>query len=323
MNNRFTSRFLVPIALLIILLSGCSSAEDLPPAPTIPASASETPLAAAYGSLVSIDGLGRQVTLDAPAQRVVSLAASNTEILFAIGAGGQIVGRDDTSDFPEAALAIESIGSVFGDLNTEAILALEPDLVLAAGTNSPEQVELLEALDLTVYYLGNPIDFEGLYANLAAVGDLVGREEEAALLIHSLRSRVDAVQSRVVNFEPVSVYYEVDATDVTAPYTVGTGTFQNLLITLAGGINIAGDLELWAPISQEELLAREPDVMLFGTSIWVPTTPESVEERPGWSAMTAVAEGRIFPIDSNWVDRPGPRLVDALEAIAAILHPEL
>jgi len=321
MKNRFTSRFLVPIVMLIILLSGCSSASARPPVSTA-AAASENPLAAANESLVSVDGLGRQVVLDAPAQRVVSLAASNTEILFAIGAGEQIIGCDDTSDFPEAALAVERIGSVFGDLNAEAILALEPDLVLAAGTNSPEQVELLEALDLSVYYLANPIDFEGLYANLAAVGDLVGREEEAALLIGSLRSRVDAVQSRVANLEPVSVYYEVDATDVTAPYTVGADTFQNLLITLAGGTNIAGDLELWAPISQEELIAREPDVMLFGTSIWVPTTPESVAERPGWSAMTAVAEGRIFPIDSNWVDRPGPRLVDALEAIAAILHPE-
>ena len=315
MKNRFISRFLVPVAMLIILLSGCSSASARPPAPTAAAASNE--------SLVSVDGLGRQIALDAPAQRVVSLAASNTEILFAIGAGEQIIGRDDTSDFPEAARVVESIGSVFGDLNTEAILALEPDLVLAAGTNSPEQVELLEALDLSVYYLANPIDFEGLYANLAAVGDLVGREEAAALLIGSLRSRVDAVQSRVANLEPVSVYYEVDATDVTAPYTIGAGTFQNLLITLAGGRNIAGDLELWAPISQEELIAPRAgcdalryEYMGADNARIGCRTAGLVCHAPPWRKG---AYSRS--IQTGWI-APGPRLVDALEAIAAILHPE-
>ena len=191
MKNRFISRF--PCSRRDVDYTALRMLIRFRPAtgPPPPQRHQKTRLRQPTKALVSVyDGLGRQIALDAPAQRVVSLAASNTEILFAIGAGEQIIGRDDTSDFPEAARVVESIGSVFGDLNTEAILALEPDLVLAAGTNSPEQVELLEALDLSVYYLANPIDFEGLYANLAAVGDLVGREEAAALLIGSLRSRV-------------------------------------------------------------------------------------------------------------------------------------
>jgi len=305
-----------PIALiltLVLLLTGCAAPAAAPSATAAPPIHTET--------IQLTDGLGRDVTLAEPAGRVVSLAASNTEILYAIGAGNLLVGRDDTSDYPDEAFAVESIGSVYGAVNTEAILALEPDLVLAAGTNTPEQVETLAALDLTVFYLANPVDFEGLYENIRLVGALTGRVDAADALIADLTTRVENVRARVAELEPVSVYYEVDATDVTAPYTVGAGTFQNYLITLAGGANIAADLNAWAPISQEELLARNPDVMLFGSSIWVPTTVESVAARPGWSALYAVASGQVYPIDSNWVDRPGPRLVLALEAMADLLHP--
>jgi iron complex transport system substrate-binding protein len=120
----------------------------------------------ASGNLTFTDGLGREVKLDGPAQRVVSLAPSNTEILFAIGAGSQVVGRDEFSDYPEKAKALSSVGGSFGEYSIEAIVALEPNLVLAAEINTPELVKQLEDLGLTVYYLKNPVTLEEMYVNL-------------------------------------------------------------------------------------------------------------------------------------------------------------
>lgn len=269
------------------------------------------------------DGLGRQVALQGPAKRIVSLAPSNTEILFALGAGAQLVGRDEVSDYPAQAANVASIGSTFGELNTEAILALEPDLVLAASITAPEQLQSLEALGLSTYVLSNPLDFAGLYDNLRSVGKLTGHEAQANELADLLKTRVEVVTALTAGAGPTSVFYEVDGSDPGAPWTTGTGTFQDLLIELAGGRNVAAGIEGWGQIDLEELVTQDPQVIVFGEGPFVTTTKESLSERAGWGGIAAVQSGRVVPIDTNWVDRPGPRLVDALEALARALHPEL
>jgi iron complex transport system substrate-binding protein len=269
------------------------------------------------------DGLGRQVALSAPAQRIVSVAPSNTEILFAVGAGPQTVGRDELSDFPAEALRVSSIGSTFGQLNTEAIVALQPDLVLAASITAPEQVQALEDLGLTTYVLPNPNDFAGFYQNLQIVGELTGRQAEAAELAARLEARVTAVAEQLQGADRPRVFYEADGSDPTAPWTTGSGTFQSVLIDLAGGTNVAAEITDWGQFSLEQLVAIDPQVILFGSGTFVPTTAESLAARPGWGTITAVTDGRVHAIDTNWVDRPGPRLVEALEAMARVIHPEL
>ncbi len=272
--------------------------------------------------LVFSDGLGREVILQGPAQRIISMAPSNTEILFALGAGAQVIGRDEISDFPPEAQAVTSIGSTYGELNTEAILALEPDLVLAATITSPEQVEALENLGLTLYLLPNPMTFEELFENLLTVGDLTGHTAEAETLTESLQARVKAVTDAVQSVEPVRVFYEVDGSDPTAPWTTGTGTFQDLLISMVGGENVAAGIEGWGQINLETIVTADPQVILFGAGPWVPTTVDSLSARAGWEGIEAVLTGRIHPIETNWVDRPGPRMVNALELMAKLVHPE-
>jgi iron complex transport system substrate-binding protein len=256
-------------------------------------------------------------------QRIVSIAPSNTEILFAIGADNQIVGRDEISDYPPEALELSSIGSTYGELNTEAILALEPDLVLAATITTPEQVQTLEALDIPLFLLANPLTFEELFDNLLVVGEITGNQEEAQALVDDLSDRVSTVLEKTTDADAVSVFYEVDGTDSTAPWTTGTNTFQDVLIGMAGGENVAGDIEGWGQMSLEELVTRDPQVVIFGEGPWVPTTVDSLSERAGWTEITAVQEGHVYGLDTNWVDRPGPRLVLALERMAEVIHPEL
>lgn len=315
---------------LTLVISACAPQATASPSPMPTASPSKTPIpkpteapTPAVEPLNFVDGLGRDVLLEEPAQRVVSLAPSNTEILFAVNAGEKTVGRDELSDFPPEAATVMSIGATYGELNTEAVVALDPDLVLAASVNTPEQVQSLEALGLTVYYLGNPEDFPGLYENLVIVGALTGHQDEAQSLADELASRVQSVEESLQNIEPVQVYYEVDGTDPNAPWTVGAGTFQQVLFDATVAENAFKDIQGWAQVSLEEIITRDPEVMFFAAGPWVPTTVESVAERSGWEGISAVATGRVYAIDTNWVDRPGPRLVDALEFMALHLHPEV
>ena len=270
-----------------------------------------------------VDGLGRAVALEAPAQRVVSLAPSNTEILFAIDAGDQVVGRDEFSDFPTKALDLPSIGGGFGDLNTEAITALEPDLILAAEINTADQVHALEALGLTVFWLGNPNTLEEMYDNLRVVAILTGQETTAEALIDDLTARVQAIDDALSGISDApNVFYEIDGSAPDAPWTSGSGTFIHALITRAKGINIGSVLNGdYAQISIEELIIQNPHIILLGDAAFG-VTPESVASRAGWEGILAIQNNQVFPFDDNLVSRPGPRLVDGLETLARLLHPE-
>lgn len=330
MKNKSHLTELLPVLVaLLLLISACSSPAApvslTSPATQAPAVETQAPPSPTPDELTFIDGLNRPVTLEKPAQKIVSVAPSNTEILYALGAGSQVVGRDSFSDYPEEAKTLPDVGGGWGELNTEQIVALQPDLVLAAQINTAEQVKTLEDLGLTVYYLPNPKDFDGLYANLQTVARLTGRESETETLIASLKERVSAVEEKVasISARPL-VFYELDSTDVNAPYTSGPGTFIDLLISMAGAENLGHTLQgEWVQVSVEELIRRNPDYILLGDYVWGGIKPEDVAARPGWDAISAVKEGRVLPFDDNLVSRPGPRLVDGLEALAKALHPDV
>jgi iron complex transport system substrate-binding protein len=287
-------------------------------------SACGSPAAAPTGITVT-DGLGRVIKLAGPAQKIVSLAPSNTEILYAIGAGKQVVGRDDISDYPADVKALPSVGGL-DKFNTEQLVALKPDLVLMTEINSQEQVKKLEDLGLTVYYLKNPKTIEDMYANLYIVASLTGHEKDTATLVDALKKRVAAVDEKVkaVTTKPV-VFYELDSSDPAKPYTVGPNTFVDQLIVRAGGLNLttaAGITDAYPQVSVEQIVSTDPDMIILGDSMWG-ISVASVGQRPGWEKLKAVTAQHVFPFDDNLVSRPGPRLVDGLEALAKLLHPEL
>ncbi|MHC1782670.1 MAG: ABC transporter substrate-binding protein [Anaerolineaceae bacterium] len=270
------------------------------------------------------DSLGRKIELAGPAQKIISMAPSNTEILFAIGASGQVIGRDSFSDYPEEAKLVEEVGGLTGSYNLEKITSLQPDLVLLAEINSVDLVDSLEKLNLKVFYLQNPKDYDGLYQNIETVGLLTGKEKEAGDLVESMQKKVKTIQTKMVDVKtPLKVYYELDGTDPTRPWTTGPGTYMDLMIQTVGGENVGMNLSSeWAQISQEEILVQNPDVILLGDGVYG-VTPEMVSGRPGWSAITAVKNGRVEMFDDNLVSRPGPRMVDGLEMLARILHPDV
>jgi iron complex transport system substrate-binding protein len=159
-----------------------------------------------------------------------------------------------------------------------------------------------------------------MYVNLEIVAQLTG--EDPTKLTDSLKARVSAVDEKIMPLSSrPSVFYEIDATDPSKPYTYGPGTFGDLLIERAGGFNIGRDLtDAYPQISLEQIVVSNPTVILLGDSMWG-TTVESVLARPGWETIEAVKSSQIFPIDDNLISRPGPRLVDGLEQLAKLLHP--
>ena len=315
-------KILLLTLLLALLLTACGPARSASPT-ELPATEAATAPPTASAEVKLTDGLGRLVVLKEAAQRVLSLAPSNTEILFAIGAGKQVIGRDDFSDYPEEAKNIPSIGSTFQSLNLESIFSMKPDLVLAAEINTPEQVKALEDLGLTVYYLKNPTTLEEMYTNLEIMAQLTGHESETATLIESLKKRVAVVDEKIMPLSSrISVFYEVDGTDPSKPFTAGKGTFITLLIERAGGYNIASDIDGYPQLSLEQVVAADPAFILLGDAKFG-TTPESIAQRPGWANLSAVKNGQVLPFNDDLLSRPGPRMVDGLEELAKVLRPGL
>jgi iron complex transport system substrate-binding protein len=341
---------LVCLALVgAVLVSGCAPAAM--PAPAQPAAATQVvapapaqsqtsaPAAAAPTDIptpspaavqppkaISLtDAMGKTLTLAGPAQRIVSLAPSSTEMLFAVGAGNQVVGRDTYSDYPVEVKDIPDIGGGFGELNLEVILSQKPDLAIASSLTAPEQVKALEDAGVPVFVLANPKDFNGMYTSLRTIAQITGHADAAATLIESLQKRVAAVESKLAGVkERPLVFYELDGTDPNAPWTPGPGTFIDTLIGIAGGENLGGSLSgEWVQISIEELIAKDPDLILIGDTTWGGVTLEDVKARSAWKTLSAIQNERLYSFDDNLVSRPGPRLVDGLETMALLLHPEL
>ena len=318
------------ITLLIALMTACApqATPTIEVVPTeivvteVPATEAPTLPPTAEPGATLVDDAGRELTLNGTPERIVSLAPSITEILFAVGAGAQVVGRDEFSDYPAEAAAIQSIGGSFGEYSVEGIVALEPDLIIAAEINTPELIQQLEDLGLTVYYLANPTTLEEMYVKLETVAGLTGHD--ATELVDSLKARVAAVDEKIAPLSArPNVFYEIDATDPAKPWTYGPGTFGDLLIDRAGGVNVGNvATDPYPQLSLEQIVTANPSIIILGDAIWG-VTPESVVTRPGWDVIEAVQSGNIFPIDDNLISRPGPRLVDGLEQLAKLLHPDL
>lgn len=323
-------RRMMALMLILIVLAGCAGAPSptpiatplptLAPSPTVLPTATPTP--APFLSVT--DDFGRAVTLKARPQRIVTLAPSATEMIFAVGAGDRLVGRDELSDYPPEAKKVPSIGNTYPSVNTEAIVALRPDLILAPGVISPEQVKALENLGLVVFHQRTPKDIEEIFQQIRMVGRLTGNTEQAEKVVVDLQARLSAIEEKVrqASTRP-KVFYELDASEPSKPWTAGPGSFIDRLITRAGGQNIGASLSSeWGQMSLEEIIRHDPDLIILGTANYG-ETPEKVKQRPGWGRLRAVREGRIYPIDADLISRPGPRIVDGLEAMARIIHPEL
>ena len=296
------------VALLALLtLAACGSSTG--------ATSAVNPSAA--GPITVADDSGHQATLAQPAARVVSLAPANTEIAFALGAGSKLVAGTSYDDYPAAAKALPKIGD-FQSPSVEKIVAFKPDLVLATGGIQSGLRSQLEKLGVKVFVV-NPSTLDGVYSDMTALGKLLGVSGNATTVVDAMKQRAAAVEQKVAGLAKPAVFVEIYSKPL---MTAGTGTFIDNLVTLAGGTNIGDAAGSGYPSFSEEVLLKDnPDVYIATTGSMA--SPGQIAKRSGYSGLKAVKDGRVYVIDDNLLVRPGPRLVDGLEQLAQMIHPEV
>lgn len=302
MSQNIRNCLLILLPLALFLSSGCAS----PPPP---------------GNVV--DGLGRTVNIEQIPQRIISLAPSNTEILFALGLGDKVVGVTEYCNYPEEAKAKPKVGG-FSTVDIERVVHLEPDLILATHIHSQTVIPALEELGLTVLAL-TPASLDELMSSITLVGKITGQDKMASNLVDDLGERVEAVanktQDLALNQRPRVLYL----TWHDPLWTRGKDTLVDDIISKAGGQNIAYDLSGDKTIDLETVLHRDPQVIIasvnMGTGEDLPW--QYVRTEPRLKNTEALLNNRVYKIDGDLIHRPGPRLVEALEQVAQFIHPEL
>ena len=290
---------IVLLSLLVSMFAGCQSK---------------------FQSGTFTDDAGRQVSISKTPERIVSHVPPITETLFALGLGDRLVGVSDYCDYPEEAKSKPSVGNYYNP-SIESIVALEPDLVLTDGHS--DSIKQLDELEIT-YLVVDPKDIDDIFESIELLGRATGIERTTRKLIDDMKREIESVQEQVKDAPGVRVIYLIDATDLTNPWTAGPGSFVDHLINMAGGENIAARaIGAWVQISIEEIVSADPEVIILpgkhGTAF---TVPEVLENNPAWRETNAVKEGNIYVIDGDLVDGYGPRIVQGLQELARIIHPE-
>ncbi len=276
------------------------------------------------------DSRGQSVTVEGRPTRIVSLIPSNTEILFSLGLDERIVGVTEYCDFPERAKAKPKIGDLL-TFSVERILGTRPDLVLATTDNPGEVIKGLEQLGVTVFVL-NPQTVQQVAEAMVTVGRLTGTQSRADSLVNDMRNRMNLVATRlrgIAATERVTVF--LGNPKYPSQWTPGPGTFTSHIIELSGGTNVVHDIGegTWGVYSLENLVAKDPDVLLVTTDgneprdVTVDAISDVASSLPGWRELSAVRNKRIHAITGNWISRPGPRVILSVEEIARLLYPSL
>ncbi len=263
-----------------------------------------------------MDSYDRSVTIGKAATRVVSLAPSITETIFALGMGDILKGRTDYCDYPAEVQRIPSIGNLT-EPDIEAIAELNPDIVIASTHFTKESLDKLTALSIPVVVLAEEDSFKGVYRTIEDIGRFTGAQDAGASLINSMKDTVNSVKEAVIGKEKPSVYYVIGFGEY-GEFTAGGDTFINQIIEMAGGNNIASGIKGWS-FSLEQIIDSDPDILVCSK---FRNAKNLLIETNGYKDLKAVQTGNLFEIDNNMLDRQGPRLAEGLKALAEILHPD-
>jgi iron complex transport system substrate-binding protein len=318
-DSRWWAGLLIAVSLLIVVPATFANTDDEKSGMTRRQQGILTgmPFMAHVSARAYVDDAGRRMYFSKPPERIVSLAPSITEMLFAIGAGEQLVGVTDFCDYPPEALKKPKVG--YSNPNLESLVALQPDLVVAPNDFlKPDVIVKLEQLKIPVFILADK-NVEGIFAHIQTLGRIVGRSPKADAVVMEIRQQVAATQQRIQGAVPVRVLYVLNSQPL---ITVGPGSFIDQLIGMAGGVNVAAKSATPYPrLSMETVLQEDPEMLVFPVGKAEGISESEQQTWRKWTTMTAVKRGRLHQISADWLNRPGPRIARGLEALAEILHP--
>lgn len=308
-------------ALAAILLTACGQEEVKPVDNETPAA--ETEKEVSSFPLTIKDVTENEITLEEAPKAIVSMIPSNTEILFGLDLGEKVVAVSDYDNYPAETESIEKIGGQ--EFNVEKIISLNPDLVLAheSGLGMGEAgLQQLRDAGLNVFVVKTAANFDEVYETMTTIGQLTGATAEAEEMVQTMKDDVAEIQEKAASIETKkSVFIEVSP----APeiYTTGANTFMNEMINLINAENVAGDQEGWIKMDPEEIVQRNPDVILTTYSSYMPDAVDQVLAREGFGEVTAVKNNAVFNVNEDTTSRSGPRLTEGLLEMAKAVYPEV
>lgn len=266
------------------------------------------------------DDFDKEITFDKTPKTVVSLQPSNTEILYALGLGDNVIGVTSFDNYPEEAKKVEHVSDSM-TVNAEKVIALKPDVVIAYTTGEDPGLELIEQADIPVFTIKSASTFEDVYGDIEQIATVMGVEDKGKELVNGIKKDITAVQEKVAEVkEKEKVYFEISPSpDI---FTTGAKTFQQEILTAAGVENLFADQEGWIKLSEEEIIKRNPNIIM--TTVNTVDDPiKEIKSRNGWNQLNAVKNNKIFMLDPDIMSRPGPRIGEAVELAAKTVYPDI
>lgn len=314
-----------------------SPSQSPAPSPTPSPSPASSPSPGPFGTpeenslpVTIIDDTGRSVTVTSYPDRIVSLAPSTTEMFFGLALSDKIVGSVSYSGYSTdiqntiKAKSITIVGT-FNKVNVEMVIGLQPDLIVASGAYQQSLAEKFTEQGKTVVIL-NPTNFSGILADITLLGKVTGRHANAIALINSMQGKVLEITAKTSGLNKPSVYVEYYV-DKNGYSSYGANSYINELIGMAGGVNVfAGSAGQYVTTGTEEILKANPAIIVISKGVMSNMsgiTPDSIRARPGWNNIPAVQNNKIYEVDEALITIWGPRIVDGLEALAKVIHPEV
>jgi iron complex transport system substrate-binding protein len=336
---RRNRRLLVLLGLIwLLILSGCATAKppvngdliDPPKAGTAQEGKTQngqtTPASQAQATMYPLkvkDATGKEFIFDKAPARIVSISPSETETLFALGLGDQVVGVSDFCNYPVEALKKPKMGSIVKP-SEEALLAAKADVVVTGVSMKAPAVEQLRSLNLNVFKV-EPKTLDDVITNTLLLGQIFNKQEQAEKLAVEMKADRQKVADAVKGLLPEQKKRVL--LEFSPGWTVGKGEFMDELITLAGGINIYGDTSSYSQLNEEKVIAANPQVILYSNNLIdeksKKTLDQIIKERGGWEKLDAVRNNQVVGVNNDWISRPGPRLTKGLVDIAKGIYPEL
>ncbi len=310
------------LALSLLAACGSTATKDQPeidktPTEEVGGQADETSF-----PLTLTDAVGNEIIFEAAPTKIVSMTASNTEILFGLGLNEEIVGVGDFDDYPAEANEKEKIGAQ--QFNVEKIVAMNPDIVFAheIGLSTGEEgLQQIRDAGIPVFVVKNATNFDETYKSIETLGQATGKTEEAQEIIESMKAKVEDVLAKADTVEEKKTVF-VETSPAPDIYTPGKGTFMQEMLDMIGAENISADQEGWFVMDAEEIVNRNPEVIIVMYD-YIDTAVEDVYKRPGFDAVTAIQDEAVIQVQENITSRTGPRLAEGLEEVAKAIYPEV
>jgi iron complex transport system substrate-binding protein len=273
------------------------------------------------------DATNKEVSFKEAPKRIVSLIPSNTEILFSIGDGKDVVGVTDFDNYPKEVKSIDKVGGNNADMtyNVEKIISLKPDLVLAHESSlgiSADGLEQIKQAGINVFVVKNAATINDVYDTIQQVGEITGKTEQSKKVVTGMKTKLDEISKKTAKATTnPKVWLEISGPPEI--YTAGKGTFLDEMLSIVHAKNVAESEKGWVKYSEESAIKANPDVILTTYGYNVPNLEKTVMARKNWQTVNAIKNHRVYDVNSDTTSRPGPRLAEGVEAIAKAVYPEL